>query len=154
MNRQHQYTIALKWTGNLGSGTTGYTQYSRNHEWKVEGKPVIYSSADPAFRGEATRYNPEELLLAALSSCHMLWYLHLCADAGIVVIAYEDHPTGIMEEQQNGGRFVSVKLKPRVTITDSQQIERAQELHREAHQQCFIANSCNFPVTHEPVISC
>jgi organic hydroperoxide reductase OsmC/OhrA len=151
LNQQHHYTIDLNWTGNLGAGTNGYTQYSRNHEWKADGKPVVHASADPVFRGDATRYNPEELLLAALSSCHMLWYLHLCADAGIVVTAYEDHPTGILQESSAGGKFVEVLLKPRVTITDSNQIPRAQELHREAHKQCFIANSCNFPVKHEPV---
>lgn len=151
MGRQHHYTIVLNWTGNLGPGTNGYTGYSRNHEWKAEGKPVVYASADPVFRGDATRYNPEELLLAALSSCHMLWYLHLCADAGIVVTAYEDHPTGMLQEYAEGGRFVEVRLKPRVTITDSKLIEPAMELHREAHRQCFIANSCNFPVKHEPV---
>lgn len=148
----HTYHTDLRWTGNLGSGTSGYRAYSRNHEIRVDGKPMLLGSSDPAFRGDPTRYNPEDLLVASLSACHMLWFLHLCADAGIVVTDYSDRATGTMvETTDGGGRFSEVTLCPQVTVADAAMIERAQALHIEAHRLCFIANSCNFPVRHEAV---
>ncbi|MBV8174651.1 MAG: OsmC family protein [Verrucomicrobia bacterium] len=149
MSREHNYRVNVIWTGNTGSGTSGYQAYKRDHEISVVGKPPIPGSSDPKFRGDAARYNPEELLVAALSTCHMLWYLHLCADAGIVVESYEDRAEGTMKENtEGGGRFVSVKLWPHVRVIGS--IEQAEALHQRAHELCFIANSVNFPVEHEP----
>ncbi len=148
----HTYHTQLHWTGNLGSGTSGYRAYSRDHEIQVDGKPMLPGSSDPAFRGDPSRYNPEDLLVSSLSACHMLWFLHLCADAGIVVTAYSDNATGTMTETADGsGRFSEVTLHPQVTVADAAMIERAQALHAAAHRMCFIANSCNFPVRHEPV---
>src|ERR1700731_394175 len=151
MQREHTYSVSLVWTGNTGKGTSDYRSYTRDHEINVVGKPSIYGSADPKFRGDPARYNPEELLVSSLSSCHMLWYLHLCADAGIVVVSYEDRAEGIMEEPSDGaGRFVRVTLRPLVRIAGS--VEQAEALHQRAHELCFIANSVNFPVGHEVAI--
>lgn len=151
MNKQHHYRISVKWTGNKGSGTLGYTAYDRDHTIIAEGKPEIPGSSDPSYRGDKTRYNPEELLLAAISSCHMLWYLHLCAVSGVVVTGYEDHATGVMVETPgSGGKFSEVTLKPVVHIADESMTDIAIELHRKAHELCYIANSLNFPVRHEP----
>lgn len=150
MPKIHQYKAAVTWTGNLGEGTSAYKTYSRNHLISIAGKPDLAGSSDAAFRGDAARHNPEDLLLASLASCHMLWYLHLCTDHGIVVMAYEDNATGTMEENENGGRFTEVILKPRVTISDKSKTALALELHALAHKKCFIANSVNFPVKHNP----
>jgi organic hydroperoxide reductase OsmC/OhrA len=148
---EHRYTVALKWTGNTGTGTAGYRAYERAHELSVEGKPVIPGSSDPAFRGDPKRWNPEELLVASLSACHKLWYLHLCSAAGVVVTDYVDAAEGLMAESADGGgHFTRVVLRPRVTITGGSDKEKAQALHHEAHAKCFIANSVNFPVSHEP----
>lgn len=147
MTKLHQYSIHTSWTGNNGEGTKGYRSYSRNHEINVIGKPVIAASSDPAFLGDNTKYNPEEMLVASLSSCHMLWYLHLCSDAGVVVTSYEDHATGTMEETPNGsGRFTEVTLHPLVKVKDASMVEAAGNLHHQAHTMCFIANSVNFEV--------
>lgn len=151
--RQHEYAVTVQWTGNEGSGTSGYRDFSRSHSILASGKPSIKGSADPAFRGDPSRWNPEELLVASLSACHKLWYLHLCASAGIVVQAYEDRAEGVMEESSNGsGRFTSVELKPIVTISSDSDKARALALHQKAHEMCFIANSVNFPVSHDPEI--
>ncbi|MGA8659405.1 MAG: OsmC family protein [Chthoniobacterales bacterium] len=152
MAHLHHYTTSIRWTGNTGQGTSGYKTYERAYEIHVSGKPTIPGSSDPAFRGDPARYNPEEMFVAALSSCHMLWYLHLCADAGVVVTAYEDHAEGKMEEAANGGRFIKVTLKPRVRVTQASAVERANALHDRAHELCFIANSVNFPVEHEAIV--
>lgn len=148
MNREHTYKALISWTGNRGEGTSSYTSYDRNFNAHVAGKPDLSCSADSAFRGDSTKHNPEDLFIISLSSCHMLWYLHLCADAGIIVSDYQDTPLGTMVEDKNGGNFVSVVLHPEVVITDAARIEEANRLHHEARKQCFIANSCNFPVTH------
>ena len=141
----------MNWTGNRGQGTAGYTVYSRDHLIHADGKPEIVATSDTAFRGSPGRYNPEELLVSSLSSCHMLWYLHLCAINDIVVTDYQDEAVGVMvETPDGGGYFREVTLFPVVTIADAARIPRAMELHREASQKCFIANSCNFPVRHEP----
>lgn len=147
--KHHHYKTTIEWTGNKGSGTNNYRDYERSHTISVENKPTIEGSSDPAFRGDKTKYNPEEMLLSSLSSCHMLWYLHFCSEAGIIVTAYIDNATGIMEEGSNGsGRFTEVVLRPVVTITNETQIEKAKELHTKANEFCFIANSVNFPVKH------
>ena len=153
MSKLHKYETTVRWTGNLGAGTTGYKDYARNHEIGAPGKPTIPGSSDPAFRGDASRYNPEDLLVASLSTCHMLWYLHLCAVNKVVVLGYEDHASGTMEEAADGGgRFVEVTLRPQTTITRESDLETAQRLHHDAHEKCFVANSVNFPVGCEPVI--
>jgi organic hydroperoxide reductase OsmC/OhrA len=150
MQREHRYSVNVRWTGNTGKGTSNYRSYLRNHEINVLEKPPILGSADPKFRGDPLRYNPEELLISALSTCHMLWYLHLCADAGIVVVSYEDRAEGTMEESsEGGGRFVRVTLHPRVRVTGS--AKQAETLHQRAHELCYIANSVNFPIQHEAV---
>jgi organic hydroperoxide reductase OsmC/OhrA len=152
--KTHHYAVAVKWTGNTGTGTSGYRNYERRYDIIGEGrKPIIPGSSDPAFRGDPARWNPEELLVASLSACHKLWYLHFCATAGIVVVAYTDHAEGIMEETPDGsGRFQRVILRPEVTVAPGTDIRKAGELHAEALAKCFIANSVNFPVEHEPQI--
>jgi organic hydroperoxide reductase OsmC/OhrA len=151
--REHRYVTDIEWTGNKGTGTSGYRAYERSYEMRVpgQGKPAIPGSSDPNFRGDAARWNPEELLVASLSACHQLWYLHLCADAGLVITRYEDHSEGVMvEEPDGGGRFRRVVLRPTVTFAPGTDLDRARELHHEAHRLCFIASSVNFPVEHEP----
>lgn len=149
---RHDYSVTIRWTGNRGTGTSGYRDYSRDHAIAADGKTDIPGSADPAFRGDAARWNPEDLLVASVSACHKLWYLHLCAVNGIVVTAYEDHAEGVMETEEDGsGRFVEVTLRPRVEISAGDR-ELAEKLHHDAHEKCFIANSVNFPVRCEPVI--
>lgn len=149
--KQHHYTLSLTWTGNRGEGTTDYQAYDRAHTIEVEGKPLIEASSDTPFRGDASKYNPEDMFLASIAACHMLWYLHLCADAGVIVLGYTDHPKGILQQTpQNGGHFSEVTLYPEVTVKDSSMEELALELHAKAHQHCFIANSCNFPIHHAP----
>lgn len=152
MSREHHYELRMTWTGNEGTGTSNYRAYRRDHVIQAAGKPEIAGSSDPAFRGDAQRYNPEELFVASLSTCHMLWYLHLCAVNGIVVTAYEDTPRGTMEESEDGsGRFIDVELRPIVTISAGDKT-KAEEFHHEAHTKCFIANSVNFPVRVSPKI--
>ncbi len=154
MSKEHIYQTNLVWTGNLGDGTKTYRGYSRAHEILVAGKPIIVGSSDPHFRGDKSRYNPEEMLVASLSACHMLSYLHMCADAGIVVTDYKDDATGRMiETADGGGHFVEVTLKPQVTISSESDVELANTLHHKAHELCFIANSVNFPVRADATIS-
>jgi organic hydroperoxide reductase OsmC/OhrA len=151
-HREHHYAVHLEWTGNLGQGTSAYRTYSRDHEISSAGKENILASSDPKFRGDAKRYNPEDLLVASLSSCHMLWYLHLCAEANVIVVGYEDAASGTMTENKDGsGRFKEVVLRPQVKIK-SGDIAIATELHERVHHMCFIANSVNFPVRCEPRI--
>jgi len=150
---QHHYQASIKWTGNLGQGTGNYRSYERSHTIAIDGKPDISGSSDPAFRGDKTRHNPEELLLSSLSACHLLWYLHLCSEAGVIVTDYTDHATGTMVETENGGgHFTEVTLHPIVTIEEASMMDKARELHKKANELCFIANSVNFPVFHQPVI--
>lgn len=151
MGREHHYQATVTWTGNLGQGTAGYRAYSRDLEIVGAGKPVIPGSSDPAFRGDKTRYNPEDMLVGSLSACHMLWYLHLCAVAGIVVTRYVDRADGMMAEEADGaGQFVRVTLRPEITLAASADVAKAAALHHEAHAKCFIARSVNFPVECEP----
>lgn len=149
----HAYAVTVRWTGNTGRGTSGYGDYGRDHVVEAVGKPPLAGSSDPAFRGDASRWNPEELLVASLSACHQLWYLHLCAVAGVVVTAYEDRATGAMtEDARGGGFFTEVVLRPQVTIAAGDATQ-ALALHERAHAKCFIANSVNFPVRVEPRVS-
>ena len=146
----HTYHLELTWTGNLGTGTSGYRDYSRDVLARSEGRPALELSADKPFRGDPTRWNPEVLLLAALSECHMLSLLHVAVMHGVTVVAYEDSPIGTMKQHGIGGHFTEVLLRPRVTVTDSAQAALMPALHQEAGAACFIASSMNFPVRHAP----
>lgn len=138
----HTYNVSVHWIGNRGAGTTSYRAYGRGHLLRASGKPMIRGSSDPLFLGEADCWNPEELFVAALSSCHMLWYLHLCAQAGIVVTDYEDDARGEMSEDgENGGQFTRVELHPKVVLAAAADRERAMDLHKSAHARCFVARS-------------
>lgn len=148
----HHYTATIQWTGNTGNGTKSYTSYERSHTIAIDNKADIAGSSDPAFRGDSNKHNPEDLFLSSLSSCHMLWFLHLCAQAGVVVVDYIDHATGIMEETSDGGgHFIEVTFNPIVVVTDKTMIDLANELHKNANALCFIANSVNFPVKHKAI---
>lgn len=152
-SREHRYETVVEWTGNTGTGTSSYRAYERRYEVSAPGqaKPPIPGSSDPVFRGDRARWNPEDMLVAALSACHQLAYLHLCADAGLVVTSYVDRAEGVMTEEVGGaGRFRRVVLRPVVTFAPGADLDRARALHDEAHHLCFIANSVNFPVENEP----
>lgn len=152
MAKTHTYETELNWTGNTGEGTKSYATYERLYEIRGEGKPTLEGSSDPSFRGDPTKYNPEEMLLMSLSSCHMLWYLHLCSINKIVIEGYNDLAEGVMNENSDGsGQFKEVTLRPKVTIS-SGDLAKAEELHHEANRLCFVARSVNFPVKHEGVI--
>jgi organic hydroperoxide reductase OsmC/OhrA len=153
--RTHHYTVTNRWTGNLGTGTSNYRAYGRSHELSTPVKSVaIPGTADPLFRGDRTRYNPEELLVGALSGCHMLWALHLCADVGIVITEYVDEAAGEMVERGDGsGEFTKVVLRPRMKITDPARIADAVAIHGRVHEVCAIARSVNFSVTCEPEVT-
>lgn len=150
----HNYQINLVWTGNEGNGTSDYSAYNRSHLISAAGKlHGINGSADQNYRGNPAHYNPEELFLSSIASCHMLWYLHLCAENNIVVLQYADNPTGSMVTTKNGsGKFESVLLKPTVTISRESNASLAENLHTEANKMCFIANSCNFEISHSAKI--
>lgn len=151
--KTHRYNIKTTWTGNLGEGTRDYKAYDRSHVIRMDGRADILGSSDAAFRGDKSKHTPEELFVSTLSTCHMLWYLHLCAVNSVVVVEYTDKATGLMEEESNGsGRFTKVILKPEVIVSANSMVEKANELHREAHRMCFIANSVNFQVVHEPLV--
>ena len=153
--KEHRYAATVEWTGNTGTGTASYRTYERRHEISAPdtAKPAIPGTSDPAFRGDRARWNPEELLVASLSACHQLWYLHLCADAGVIVTAYIDRAEGTMVEDADGsGRFTRVVLRPLVTVAPGTDVERARALHDRAHAVCYIARSVDFPVEHEPEI--
>ena len=151
--KEHTYEVRVNWTGNDGEGTKTYKGYRRDHVIEVKGKPPIPGSSDPNFRGDPARYNPEDLLVASLSTCHMLWYLHLCSAHHVTVLDYQDSALGTMRENADGsGKFVRVLLKPVVTISAESDRTKALALHSEAHHLCFISRSVNFPVDIEPEI--
>lgn len=150
MKKEHQYSASITWTGNSGEGTKDYKSYERSYNIAISNKVEIKGSSDPAFRGDQTKHNPEDLFLASVSSCHMLWYLHFCAVNNIVVTEYIDNAKGTMLETDSGGLFTEVVLYPSVVITDKDKIELASRLHEEANKHCFIANSLNFKVKHRP----
>ena len=151
---EHRYALTSTWTGNTGTGTTGYRDYRRDVTIEIEGKPDLLASADKPFRGDASRWNPEDLLLASLSECHLLSYLHACVTAGVVVVSYRDRATGMMREDgAGGGSFDEVMLHPEVVVAEESMIEAAERAHTQANEWCFIANSMNFPVRHEARVS-
>ena len=151
--KEHIYNSKIEWTGNKGSGTDNYKNYERSHNITIEDKPLIEGSSDPAFRGDKTKHNPEDLLVSSLSSCHMLWYLHFCSVNNIIVEEYIDNVIGVMIEGDNGkGYFKEVTLNPIVTVKSAEMIEKAIKLHEKASEYCFIANSVNFSVKHKPEI--
>ncbi len=151
---EHRYALTAIWTGNRGNGTSGYRDYARDVTISVAGKPDLLASSDKPFRGDPARWNPEDMLLAALSECHLLSYLHACVRAGVVVISYRDEATGVMREDgAGGGAFTEVMLRPQVTVAEAGMIEAAERAHDQAHEWCFIANSVNFPVHHDATIS-
>lgn len=153
MSKQHTYTTQLIWDGNLGAGTSTYDGYGRQYRVLIDGKPELLGSADPMFRGEADRHNPEDLFLAAVSSCHMLSYLALCARSRINVVDYRDLATGVLVlDASGGGRFDEIVLHPVVTIANAADADRAMALHHKAHELCFIANSCRVPIHHQAEI--
>lgn len=152
--KEHHYSIILNWTGNNGNGTKAYDSYSRDHIISSDQKEDIKGSSDASFRGDSKYYNPEELFLSSIASCHMLWYLHLCSANGIVVHSYKDQPNATMIEEKDGsGAFDQVRLHPKVSISDKSKQALAKSLHGVAHKMCFIANSCNFEILHEPTIT-
>ncbi|GGM47559.1 hypothetical protein GCM10010489_18520 [Microbacterium saperdae] len=151
---EHHYALTSTWTGNAGSGTSGYRDYRRDVTIEVQGKPDLLASADKPFRGDSARWNPEDLLLASLSECHLLSYLHACVTAGVVVVSYRDQATGLMRENgAGGGAFVEVMLRPEVVVADASMVEAAERAHAQANEWCFIANSMNFPVRHEATVT-
>jgi organic hydroperoxide reductase OsmC/OhrA len=152
MTAEHHYRATTIWTGASKGATTSYDAYSREYIVAIDGKLCIVGSADPCFRGNPSLHNPEDLLVSSLSACHMLSYLALCARAGIRVVSYVDEVEGQMADQQGKVRFTEVVLNPRVTIELGDSLERAQDLHHEAHEVCFIANSMAFPVRHQPTV--
>ncbi len=148
---EHRYALTVRWTGNRGEGTASYRGYSRAHDVEIPGLPVLSGSADPTFHGDRDRYNPEQLLLAALAQCHMLSFLHVAVKHGVVVTGYEDRAGGLMRTNRDGsGQFESVTLSPRVSVTAPISADRMEALHAEANKVCFIARSVNFPVLHHP----
>jgi organic hydroperoxide reductase OsmC/OhrA len=151
--KQHNYKVCLQWTGNSGAGTMDYKSYSRDHRINVDGKLELMASSDKAFRGNPKLYTPEDMLVASVSSCHMLWYLHLCAVNGVAVVGYKDNATGIMNENPDGsGKFEEITLHPEIVVTGIDMVEKATALHLDANKMCFIASSLNFPVKHVPTI--
>jgi len=153
MASKHIYNPTIEWTGNKGAGTFDYRSYSRSHTIMIEGKQDILASSDSSFRGEKSRHNPEDLFVSSIAGCHMLWYLHLCADNGVVVLKYIDRTEGAMIIESSGaGYFESVTLRPEVLISPESDSDMAKQLHTQAHKMCFIANSCNFPIHCDPSI--
>lgn len=152
MSDDHHYRVTARWTGNRGQGTTGYRDYDRLVTLSAEGKPDIAASSDKPFRGDPQRWNPEDLLVAALSECHLLSYLHAAVTRGVIVTDYRDEAAGVMRVVGNGGQFVEVVLRPVVTVAEESMVDAAREAHHDAHEWCFIANSMNFPVRVEPEI--
>ena len=148
----HEYTSKIRWTGNTGAGTETYKGYKRTWNIEVPGKPVVNCSNDPLLGGDPTLMNPEDLLLSALSACHMLWYLHLASNAGLSVLSYEDSPVGVGEVIPDGsGQFTEAVLNPKVRLRAGDDAERAAEIHNEIHSYCFVARSVNFPIRYKPV---
>ncbi|MDB5261070.1 MAG: peroxiredoxin [Adhaeribacter sp.] len=151
MNAHHVYKITVKWNGNKGEGTLNYGAYERSHTISTDHKSDITGSSDPAFRGDKTKHNPEELLVSSILACHMLWYLHLCSEAGVIVTDFSDNATGTMVESANGsGYFTEVTLNPVIIVKDVSMIAKAIALHKTANERCFIANSVKFPIYHNP----
>ncbi len=153
MGKEHQYKLTTVWTGNTGKGTGNYRSYERSLTVMAQNKADILCTSDTAFNSDKTKHNPEELLLASISTCHLLWYLHLCSEAGVTVLEYTDNSTGTMiETAEGGGHFTEVTLYPSIVVSNESMIGKAMELHKAANKLCYIANSCNFPIYHKPTI--
>lgn len=152
MKDEHHYRLRAEWTGDRGTGTSGPRDFDRSVTLTVEGKPPLHASADVPFRGDGTKWNPEDQLLGALAECHLLSYLYACVQAGVVVTGYEDDATGVIVMEGAGGAFREVVLRPRVTVAQASMVDAATAAHTTARELCFIANSVNFPVRHEPTI--
>jgi organic hydroperoxide reductase OsmC/OhrA len=153
MSRRHKYETTTVWNGDRGRGTADYRAYERLYDTTSVGRPTVEGSSDPAFRGDPQRWNPELLFVAALSQCHLLAYLHRCAIGGVTVTGYRDTASGVMlEDNDDGGHFEEVVLRPVVTVAEPGMVERAMQLHKDASERCFIASSVSFPVRHEPQI--
>lgn len=154
MTALHEFSVHVTWTGAGTEGTTSYTSYSRDHEVRMEGKPTLLGSSVPAFRGDPARYSPEDLFVASLSQCHMLWALHMAARAGVVVVGYTDRATGTMRVESAGaGQFTEVTLHPQLTVLGDIDEETVTTIHADAHAHCFLARSVNFPVRHAPLVT-
>jgi organic hydroperoxide reductase OsmC/OhrA len=154
MAKLHNFTSSIIWTGNRGEGTRVYKGYDRTWDIALPGKDIIHCSNDPVLGGDPTKMNPEDLLISALSACHMLWYLHLASNAGIVVTGYRDDPIGQGETLPNGaGRFLAAVLRPKISMQEGADLKFAGELHNQVHDFCFIARSVNFPVSYEPTFN-
>lgn len=153
MGNELEYKIEVEWRGNRGTGTSGYRDYGRELVIRAAGKEELEGSADPTFRGDRDRWNPEELLVTALAQCHMLSYLHMAVREGVVVTSYSDAAVGVMRQEGLGGEFTEVTLYPRVTVADASMVDAALAAHKDAYENCFIARSVNFPVKHEPTIN-
>jgi organic hydroperoxide reductase OsmC/OhrA len=154
MAKLHDFVSTIVWTGNRGEGTRTYKGYDRTWDIALPGKDIIHCSNDPLLGGDPTKMNPEDLLISALSACHMLWYLHLASKAGIVVTGYSDHPVGHGETLPNGaGRFLSAVLRPAISVQVGADLALAAALHQKVHAFCFIARSVNFPVSYEPTFN-
>lgn len=155
MENTHTYTLTTAWTGNTGSGTTNYRSYNRSVTVSAQNKVDILCTSDTPINSDPTKHNPEELLIASISSCHMLWYLHLCSEAGVVVIEYKDHATATMVESRGGGgKFREAILHPVVIVKEESMIDKAMDLHVRANELCYIANSCNFSILHKAKVMC
>ncbi|MBK0064963.1 MULTISPECIES: OsmC family protein [unclassified Acinetobacter] len=148
----HQYDVKIRWIGNIGDGTKSYQSYTRDFLIENHNKPSICGSADPAYRGDPTKWNPEDLMVAAASACHKLWYLHLCAVNGVCIMDYVDHACGFMEDAhpEKRGHITHIILKPHVILQAKKSLDLAKQLHQQAHHECMIANSVNFPILCEP----
>jgi organic hydroperoxide reductase OsmC/OhrA len=154
MNKEHHYHLQATWTGNTGKGTSDYRSYERSLTISIKNKADILGTSDTAFNSDKTKHNPEEMFLAAISSCHMFWYLHLCSEAGVTIVEYIDNAAGTMvENADGGGNFTEVFLSPSIIVSDASMVEDAKKLHHKANKLCYIANSCNFPILHHAEIS-
>jgi organic hydroperoxide reductase OsmC/OhrA len=152
--KEHEYVSRLVWEGNTGEGTAGYERYGRGYRVEIDGKPDLAGSADPMFRGDGALHNPEDLFVAAISSCHMLSYLALCARNGVRVLSYEDEARGTLRFDGTGaGRFVEVTLTPRVRVARAEDVPLGEQLHELAHETCYIASSCSVAIRHQPTVT-
>jgi organic hydroperoxide reductase OsmC/OhrA len=153
MAHMHHFSARLTWTGAAKGATSSYESYSRDHLIEVPGKPLLPGSADAVFRGDSSRHNPEDLLVASLAACHMLTYLAEAARAGVHVVAYADDASGTMQLHNGKMRFTEVSLRPQVVIATDSDLAQAKRLHQQAHEDCFIANSVNFPISCDARVS-
>jgi len=154
MTSHSEFNSRIQWTGNTGTGTSSYQGYLRTWDIAVPGKPIVHCSNDPHLGGDPSLMNPEDLLLSAVSACHMLWYLHFASENNVVVESYIDKPKGLGETERSGrGRFLSIELSPSITLANDADLQLAESLHERVHDYCFIARSLSCPVYCRPQIS-